>query len=72
MARKNPYAEEDSFFNLAHARWVIGVLSMLIAVVGKESLVGLLLRQTRREIEGLIQDEEPSPAVQRAARYRDN
>lgn len=72
MARKNPPADEASFFNIAHARWVIGVLGMLIAVVGKESLVGLLLRQTRREIDSLIEDEQPSAAVQRAARYREN
>ncbi|MHB1424844.1 MAG: hypothetical protein ACYC3I_16860 [Gemmataceae bacterium] len=72
MVWKNTSAEEASFFNIAHARWVIGVLGMLIAVVGKESLVGLLLRQTRREIDSLIQDEEPSEAVQRAARYKDN
>jgi hypothetical protein len=72
MIRKNTSSDEDSFFNIAHARWVIGVLSMLIAVVGKESLVGLLLRQTRREIDSLIQDEQPTPAVERAARYKDN
>ncbi len=72
MIRKNTSSDDDSFFNIAHARWVIGVLSMLIAVVGKESLVGLLLRQTRREIDGLIKDEQPTPAVERAARYREN
>jgi hypothetical protein len=72
MIEKNQSADEASFFNIPHARWVIGVLSMLIAVVGKESLVGLLLRQTRREIDALIQDESPSPAVERAARYREN
>jgi hypothetical protein len=72
MKWKEKHANEDSFFNIAHARWVVGVLAMLIAVVGKDSLVGLLLRQTRREIDSLIQDEEPSPAVQRAARYKEN
>jgi hypothetical protein len=72
MAKKNPSATDVSFFNLSHARWVTGVLGMLIAVVGKESLLGLLLRQTRREIESLIEDEEPSPSVKRAARYREN
>ena len=72
MKWKADHANEDSFFNIAHARWVVGVLGMLIAVVGKDSLVGLLLRQTRREIDSLIQDEEPAPAVQRAARYKDN
>jgi hypothetical protein len=72
MIRKNTSSDDASFFNIAHARWVIGVLSMLIAVVGKESLVGLLLRQTRREIDSLIKDEQPTPAVERAARYREN
>lgn len=72
MFKKIPPTDEDSFFNISHARWVIGVLSMLIAVVGKESLVGLLLRQTRREINSLIQDEQPAPAVERAARYKEN
>lgn len=69
---KKESSDEDEFFNIPHARWVIGVLGMLIAVVGKNSLLGLMLRQTRREIDSLIQDEEPSDAVQRAARYRDN
>lgn len=72
MIWKKKPPEEDSFFNIAHARWVVGVLSMLIAVVGKNSLLGLLLRQTRREIDSVIQDEEPTPAVKRAARYKDN
>jgi hypothetical protein len=71
MWKKKP-PDAESFFNIAHARWVVGVLGMLIAVVGKDSLVGLMLRQTRREIESLIQDEQPIPAVQRAARYKDN
>ncbi len=72
MAKKNASADEVSFFNLTQARWVTGVLSMLIAVVGKQSLLGLLLRQTRFEIESLIEDEDPSAAVQRAARYKFN
>jgi hypothetical protein len=72
MAGKNSSEDELAFFNLAHARWVSGVLSMLIAVVGKETLLGLLLRQTQREIDSLIQDEAPSAAVQRAARYKYN
>jgi hypothetical protein len=72
MIWKNKPTEEDTFFNIAHARWVMGVLGMLIAVVGKNSLLGLLLRQTRREIDSVIQDEEPGPAVKRAARYKDN
>jgi len=72
MAGKNTSNDEASFFNLGHARWVVGVLSMLIAVVGRESLIGLLLRQTRREIDSLIRDEQPAPAVERANRYKYN
>ncbi len=72
MIWKNKPPNEDTFFNIAHARWVVGVLGMLIAVVGKNSLLGLLLRQTRREIDSVIQDEEPLPALKRAARYREN
>jgi hypothetical protein len=72
MNKKNPSTKEASFFNVAQARWVIGVLGMLIAVVGKESLLGLLLRQTRFEIDNLVRDEDPSEVVQRAARYKEN
>lgn len=46
MARANTSVVNVSFFNLPHAKWVVGVLSMLIAVVGKDSLLGLILRQT--------------------------
>jgi hypothetical protein len=53
---------EDSFFSLAHAKWVVGVLSMLIAVGGRESLLGLILRQTRSEITSIVRDEEPNAA----------
>ncbi len=49
MARTNTSSNESCFFNLAHAKWVAGVLGMLIAVVGEDSLLGLLLRQTRLE-----------------------
>jgi hypothetical protein len=63
MVRSNSSAQEASFFNLGHAKWVVGVLSMLIAVVGRESLLGLILRQTRSEINSLVRDEEPVPAA---------
>jgi hypothetical protein len=72
MARKNPSGAEIPFFNVAQAKWVIGVLGMLIAVVGKDSLLGLVLSQTRFEINSLIQDDRPSPAVERAIRYKNN
>lgn len=72
MTRKNSSATETPFFNVAQAKWVLGVLGMLIAVVGKDSLLGLLLRQLRHEINSLIRDERPLPAVERAARYKEN
>jgi hypothetical protein len=72
MAKTNSSTTEAAFFNVAQAKWVIGVLGMLIAVVGKDSLLGLVLRQTRYEINSLIQDDRPSPVVERAVRYKDN
>jgi hypothetical protein len=63
MIRNNTSEPEISFFNLGHAKWVVGVLSMLVAVVGRESLLGLILRQTRSEIKSLIADEEPARAA---------
>lgn len=72
MARKNSSSAEPSFFNVAQAKWVIGVLGMLIAVVGKDSLLGLVLRQTRFEINSLIHDDRPGAAVERAVHYKNN
>jgi hypothetical protein len=43
-------SRQASFFNPSHAKWVAGVLGMLIAVVGRDSLIGHILRQTRAEI----------------------
>ncbi len=61
MARTPPPSDEGEFFSLAQAKWVIGVLGLLIAVVGRESLLGLILRQTRSEIDSIVRDEEPQP-----------
>jgi hypothetical protein len=72
MARLRRPPQEAPFFNLAHARWVVGVLNMLVAVVGRDTLLGLILRQTRSEINSVIRDETPDPAAARAARYCDN
>jgi hypothetical protein len=69
MARKQTMTREAPFFNVAQAKWVVGVLSMLVAVVGKESLLGLLLRQTRFEITSLVRDEEEHVA---RVSYRNN
>jgi hypothetical protein len=73
MARANPSSQEPSFFSLPHAKWVSGVLNMLIAVVGRKTLLGLILRQTRSEINSLVQDEESGAvAVKRSAAYKNN
>jgi hypothetical protein len=58
MVRSCKSAEEVEFFSLPLAKWVIGVLGLLIAVVGEESLLGLILRQPRSEISSLVKDEE--------------
>jgi hypothetical protein len=67
MARTNVSSQEESFFSLPQAKWVVGVLGMLIAVVGKDSLLGLILRQTRSEITSIVRDEEPA-----ATHYQNN
>jgi hypothetical protein len=64
--------EETNFFDVRLAKWVLGVLAMLIAVVGKESLVGLILRQTRAEIASLVHDEEHGLNSSKDAWYMDN
>ena len=58
MIRSYRPADQADFFNIPVAKWVLGVLAMLIAVVGRDSLVGLILRQARSEIAGLVRDEE--------------
>jgi hypothetical protein len=66
MAHPRLVRGEAQFFNRSQARWIVGVLSMLIAVVGRDSLLGLLLRQTRAEINSLLRDEEAgTPAAQK-------
>jgi len=72
MIRSSKLADETDFFNLRLAKWVIGVLGMLIAVVGDESLVGLILRQTRCDLSGLVRDEEQRPETSRDTWYLNN
>ena len=72
MIRNYASADETDFFNLPLAKWVVGVLAMLIAVVGRESLVGLILRQTRSDIARLVQDEDSEPDTSRDAWYTNN
>jgi hypothetical protein len=72
MARMHTSVEETPFFSVPQARWVVGVLSMLIAVVGKESLLGLVLRQARFEINSLLREEQPDAVRDRRAAYKNN
>jgi len=50
MMRRHTPTADDKFFSLPMANWVMRVLGMMVAVVGNESLLGLILRQTRSEI----------------------
>jgi hypothetical protein len=67
-----PSAEDATFFSLPQAKWVVSILGMVIAVVGRESLVGLILRQTRSEIVSLIRDEEPDATAAKWSCYENN
>jgi hypothetical protein len=72
MIRRKSTREDAEFFDASLARWVVGVLRMLIAVVGKESLLGLILAQTKCEILGLLRDEAPQVPSPRDAWFLDN
>ena len=72
MQRSNSSAPEAAFFNRPHAKWVVGVLSMLIAVVGEDSLLGILLRQTRFDINGLLHEAPHTTILQQVGRCEEN
>ncbi|HWG46505.1 MAG TPA: hypothetical protein VN688_27330 [Gemmataceae bacterium] len=72
MKRSSKSTNEAAFFNRPHAKWVVGVLSMLIAVVGEDSLLGILLRQTRFEIRGLLREEQQTVVPLQAGQYENN
>jgi hypothetical protein len=72
MARTKLSPEQLPFLNVSHARWVIGVLNLLVAVVGRDTLLGLLLRQTRSEIASVIQETASDIATARATHYQNN
>jgi hypothetical protein len=63
MARLQARSSDPSFLNLSHAGWVARVLGMLIAVVGRESLLGLILGQARCEIASVLRDTRAEPAT---------
>jgi hypothetical protein len=72
MIYKYKATEEAEFFNVRLAKWVLGVLAMLIEVVGPESLVGLILRRTCSEIASLVRDEESEAGDPRGAWFGRN
>jgi hypothetical protein len=67
----SPSSDDVPFFNLPHAKWVVRVLSMLIAVVGSQTLLGLILRQTRSEIASMLRGAKPGGAPKRVG-YENN
>ncbi len=72
MMRRNTSREDAEYFDISLAKWVIGVLGMLIAVVGKESLLGLILGQTRSDIGGFVRDEERVVHFPRESWFKQN
>jgi hypothetical protein len=56
MATIRNQSVPPSFLNLKHAGWVVRVLGMLMAVVGRDSLLGLVLGQARTEIASVLRD----------------
>jgi hypothetical protein len=72
MMDRRKAAQDADFFSVPLVQWVIGVLSLLIGVVGKESLLGLLLRQTRSEIASFVRDEQGSPECPKNDWFKNN
>ena len=69
MARANPVSPLTSPSTpTAQARWVGRVLNMLIAVVGRDSLVGQILRNTQAEIKTIVLDETPKAVTTKKVR----
>jgi hypothetical protein len=58
VARMHTSMDEVPFLNLRHARWALGVLKLIIAVAGEETLVGLIVRQARSELASVLRDEQ--------------
>ena len=47
-------ANTSDFPDLSQARWLAGVLGLLIGAVGKDSLLGRILGRARSEVVGLL------------------
>jgi hypothetical protein len=61
MFDTNRTTENADLCDLRHARWVVNVLEMLITVVGRKSVLGVILGQARSEIASLVCEEQQSP-----------
>jgi hypothetical protein len=72
MARTTSPSREAPFLNVSQAGWVVRALTMLIAVVGRDSLLGLILRQARSEITSVVQPDEPGAARAGTKSYINN
>jgi hypothetical protein len=57
VARMHPSRDDAPFLDVRHAKWAVGVLKLVIAVVGQDSLVGIIVRQARAELVSVLRDE---------------
>lgn len=53
----SPHASEESS-EMRDARWLLGVLALATDVVGKDTVLGSVLLQTRNEVCSLVQARE--------------
>ncbi len=58
VARMHTSQNEVPVLNLRHAKWAVGVLKLVIAVAGEDSLVGLIVRQARAELVSVLREEQ--------------
>ncbi len=58
LPQSDSSSTQTATFNVKQARWLCGVLAMLIGVVGKQSLLGIILCQARGEIFSLVRSED--------------
>jgi hypothetical protein len=73
MLNKTPTSSnQQPLVNPKQARWVHGVLGMLIAVVGKDTMLGMVLGQTQREVRSLVEVAEQGTPPSWDSWYLDN
>lgn len=47
-------------FDVKQARWVVHTLGLIMDVVGRQSILGMILRQSTSEIESLLETQAPT------------